>query len=167
MSSEGNELAKLMAEFDEDRARSQPVSEDDMTGGPPRDRYQREVARHAWAFIEGHATDKKPMPDWVVAYLKTVARKINENLGPMGALSREGAHLALGIDGKAWPEHSPIGVYLTMQDWIDDSEPKEVTGPKSAAVRYIRECMDDDKSIKVETVIRWYKDGKAIWLAED
>jgi hypothetical protein len=52
-----------------------------------------------WAFIEGHATDKKPMPDWVVAYLKTVARKINENLGPMGALSREDAHLALDIDG--------------------------------------------------------------------
>ncbi len=142
------------------------MSKDDMTGGPPPHRYQREVARRAWAFIEGHATDKKPMPDWVVAYLKTVARKINENLGPMGALSREGAHLALGIDGKAWPEHSPIGVYLTMQDWIDDSEPKEVTGPKSAAVRYILERMDDDKSIKVDTVIRWYKDGKREYQAE-
>jgi hypothetical protein len=167
MSSEGDELAKLMAEFAADAGRSRPMSKDDMTGGPPPHRYQREVARRAWTFIEGHATDKRPMPDWVVAYLKTVAKKISENLGPIGALSREGAHIALGIDRKAWPKHPPAGVYITMQQWIDDSKLKEVTGPKSAAVRYILERMDDDKSIKVDTVIRWYKDGKREYQAEE
>ena len=54
-----------------------------------------------------------------------------------------------------------------MQEWIDDPKLKEASGPKSAAVRYIRERMDDDKSIEVDTVIKWYKDGKRKYRSED
>lgn len=166
MGRKGHELDKLMDELAADGAREKPMSESDATGAPPVHRHDREIANAAWAFIERYATDKEPMPGWVVDYLKSVAQRIGENRGPGGALSRDAAHLALRIDGKAWPEHAPVRVYLAMQAWIDDPDVTDVTGPKSAAVRYIRKHMGDDKSVKVNSVIKWYKSGKAIWIAD-
>ena len=171
MGLEGREPANMPPDWFDELAKlgaaERPMSSDDMTGGVTPERFRRHLALSAWQYIEQHGTAKEPLPDWVVGYLKAVASSISSNLGPKGALSREDASSALGIDGKAWPEHSPIAVYAAMQEWIDGKAWPEVTGPKVAAARYIKERMAGDRDALTSTVIRLYKEGKRLWLAEE
>ena len=101
-----------------------------------------------------------------MGYLKEVAERIQDEIGPKGALSREGASIALGIDGKAWSEHSPINVYFAMTEWIDDPQLEDVSGPQAAAKRYIEDRMNGDREARVSTLVRKYKKGKRLWLSE-
>lgn len=171
MGREGREHANMPPDWLEELAKlgaaEKPLSSDEMTGGVPPQRFRRHLALSAWQYIAEYGSAKEPLPDWVVSYLKTVAHHIASNLGPKGALSREDASSALGIDGKAWPEHSPIAVYLAMQEWIDSEACPDVTGPKAAAARYIQERMAGDRDALTSTLIRLYKEGKRLWLAED
>lgn len=171
MGQQGRETANLPPEVLDELAKlgaaEEPLSSNDMTGGIPPDRFRRHIALSAWQYILEYGSSVEPLPDWVVDYLKSVASRITENLGPKGALSREGASSALGIDGKAWPEHSAIVVYLAMQEWIDDDDCPEITGPKSAAAKYICERMSENRNARSSTLIRLYKEGKRIWLADD
>ena len=171
MELEGREPTNMppdwLHELAKDGAAEKPMSSNDMTGGVPPDRYRRHLALSAWRYIADHGSAKEPLPDWVVDYLKGVAKHIASNLGPKGALSREDASSALGIDGKAWPEHSPIVVYLAMQEWIDGEAWPDVTGPKAAAARYIQERIAGDRDALPATLIRLYKEGKRLWLSED
>ena len=171
MGQEGCEPANLPPEFLEELAKlgaaERPVSSDDMTGGVPPERFRRHLALSAWQFISDYGSAKEPLPDWVLDYLKTVASQIGDSLSPKGALSREDASSVLGIDGKAWPEHSPVVVYLAMQEWIDGDNWPAVTGPKSAATRYIEERMSGDRNALTSTLVRLYKEGKRIWLADE
>ena len=167
MGQEGREPANMPPEWLDDLARlgaaERPLSSDDITGGVPPERFRRHLAMNAWKFIADYGSANEPLPAWVVDYLKDVAGRISRHLGPKGALNREDAYAALGIDGKAWPENSPISVYLAMQQWIDS---KECSGPKDAAKRYIRERMAEDKEARSSTVIRIYTEGKRLWLSE-
>lgn len=171
MGQEGREPANLPSDWLEELAKygaaERPLSSDDMTGGVPAERFQRHLALSAWKYIAEYGTAKEPLPDWVVGYLNGVANHILLNLSPKGALSREDASSALGIDGKAWPEHSPIVVYLAMQEWIDGKAWPDVTGPAAAAKRYIEERMACDRDALASTVIRLYKKGKRLWLADE
>ena len=171
MEQEGREPANLPPDWVDELAKygaaEKPMSSDGMTGGVPPDRFRRHLALSAWQFIAEYCTAKEPLPDWVVGYLKGVANHISSNLSPKGALSREDASSALGIDGKAWPEHSPIVVYQAMQEWIDSEAWPDVTGPKAAAARYIQERMAGDRDALPATLIRLYKEGKRLWLSED
>jgi hypothetical protein len=171
MGGEGREPANMPPDWADELAKygaaEKPLSLDDMTGGVPTDRFRRHLALSAWQYIEQYGSAKEPLPDWVVGYLKSVAISISANLSPKGALSREGASSALGIDGKAWPEHSPIVVYLAMQEWIDGEAWPDVTGPKAAASHYIKERMAGDRDALPSTLIRLYKEGKRLWLADE
>jgi hypothetical protein len=171
MGGEGREPANmppdLLDELAKDGAAERPLSSNDMTGGVPPERFRRHLALSAWKYIADYGSAKEPLPYWVVGYLKTVAGHIASNLSPKGALSREDASSALGIDGKAWPEHSPIVVYLTMQEWIDGKAWPNVTGPKVAAARYIQERMAGDRNALTSTVIRLYKEGKRLYLSDE
>ena len=171
MGQEGREPANMPPDWSDELAKygaaEKPLSSDDMTGGVPPDRFRRHLALSAWKYVADYGCAKEPLPDWVVGYLKAVASHISSNLGPKGALSREDSSAALGIDGKAWPEHSPIAVYLAMQEWIDGKAWPGVKGPKVAAVRYIQERMPGDRDALASTVIRLYKEGKRLWLAEE
>lgn len=168
MGGEGREAADLPPDLLDELAKAGaaegPMSSNDMTGGVPPERYQRHLALSAWKYIADYGSAKEPLPDWVVGYLKTVAGYIGSNLSPKGALSREDATPALGIDGKAWPEHSPIVVYLAMQEWIDGKAWPDVTGPKVAAARDIQQRMAGDRDERTSTLIRLYKEGKRLWL---
>ena len=169
MPSEGREPAKMNAMLDELAASAKlepPMSDGDATGHVPQDRYKRHLAMQAWRLVRDH-DPAQPLPVWVLDYLKDVAARIEHETGPQGALSREGASIALGIDGKAWMEHSPINVYFAMQEWIDDKELREIEGPKSAAARYIEVRMNGDRDANVDTLVRKYKEGKRIWLSEE
>ena len=112
---EGREPANLppawMDELAKFGAAGKPLSSDDMTGGVPPERFRRHLALTAWKYVTVYGSAKEPLPDWVVGYPKVVASHIVSNLGPKGALSREDASSALGIDGKARPERSPIAVH--------------------------------------------------------
>ena len=170
MGREGREPANMPSDWLEELAKygaaERPMSSDDMTGGVPPERFRRHLAMSAWKYIADHGSAKEPLPDWIFGYLKMVAGRISRDLSPKGALSRKDAYAALGIDGKAWPEHSPIVVYLAMQEWIDGKAWPDVTGPKAAAKRYIEERMAGDRDALAETVIQLYKKGKRLWLAE-
>ncbi len=169
MTSEGDELAELLTLLAEDGerfgAREPPMTSDDMTGGPKPS--ESVFARAAWEFIDRHASASEPMPDWVVAYLKRVARRIADNAGTSGGLEREGAHAALGISGKAPPERSDVHVYYKIRSWIDDAGLPMVTGPKSGAARYIKEFHPDDRAMTTDSIIQKYKRGKRVWEAEN
>ena len=171
MRREGCEPANLPPDWVDELAKygaaERPMSSDDMTGGIPPERFRRHLALSAWKYIAVYGSAKEPLPDWVVGYLKAVACHISSSRGPKGALSREEASAALGIDGKAWPEHSPNAVYLAMQEWIDGEAWPNVTGPKVAAAHYIKERMAGDREALAATVIRRYKEGKRLWLAEE
>ena len=171
MGGEGREPANLPPDWVDELAKygaaEKPLSSHDMTGGVPPERFRRHLALTAWKYIADYGSPKEPLPDWVVRYLKTVAGYIGSNLSPKGALSREDASSALGIDGKAWPEHSPIAVYLAMQGWIDGEAWPDVTGPKVAAARYIKERMAGDRDALPATLIRLYKEGKRLWLSDE
>jgi hypothetical protein len=168
MGQEGRETANLPPDWFDELAKlgaaERPLSSDEMTGGVPPERYRRHLAMTAWKYIADYGSAKEPLPGWVVDYLKGVAGRISRHVGPNGGLNREDAHAALGIDGKAWPEHSPISVYLAMQEWIDS---KDCPGPAAAAERYIEERMAGDKQARSSTVIRLYKEGKRLWLSEE
>lgn len=171
MGQEGREPANLPPDLLDELARygaaERPMSSDDMTGGVPPERFRRHLALSAWKYIADYGSAKEQLPDWVVDYLKAVASHISSNLTPKGALSREDASSALGIDGKAWPEHSPVVVYLAMQEWIDGGAWPDVTGPKLAAARYIQERMSGDRHALTSTLIRLYKEGKRLWLSDE
>lgn len=171
MGREGREPANMPPDWLDELAKlgaaEKPLSSDDMTGGVPPERFRRHLALSAWKYIADHGSAKEPLPDWIIGYLKGVANHIASNLGPKGALSREDASSALGIDGKAWPDHSPVVVYLAMQEWIDGSAWPDVTGPAAAAKRYIEERMAGDHDALASTVIRLYKEGKRLWLADE
>ena len=151
----GDEVDKLIPELEAEALRERPISGDDAVGAPTGKHYRREVARRAWEYI-AKLDRGQPLPDWVADYLQAVASRIQENLGAQGGLSREAAHLAIGIDGKAWPRHSPEAVYLTIQGWRDCGE---VSGPEEGATRYVREILKDE-SVPNSRVIDWYKRGK-------
>lgn len=171
MGRQGREPANLPPEFLEelakDSAAERPLSSDDMTGGVPPERFRRHLALSAGKYISEYGSAKESLPDWVVDYLKSVASHISDSLSPKGALSREDASFALGIDGKAWPEHSPVVVYLAIQEWIEGETWPDVTGPKSAAARYIEKRMSGDRNALPATLIRLFKEGKRIWMAEE
>ena len=151
----GDERDKLIHQFEVEAERDRPLSADDAFGAPSGKHYQRELARRAWEYIN-HLDRSRPLPDWVADYLQTVARRIQKNLGVQGGLSRKAAHLAIGIDGKAWPRHTPEAVYLTIQDWRDKGE---VSGPEEGATRYVREVLKDETVLN-SRVIDLYKRGK-------
>lgn len=171
MGQRGREPANLPPDLLDEMAKygaaERPMSSDDMTGGVPPERFRRHLALSAWNYISDYGSAKEPLPDWVVSYLKSVANHIGDSLSPKGALGREDASIALGIDGKAWPEHSPVVVYLAMQEWIDGETWPDVTGPKSAAARYINERMSGDRTARSTTLIRLFKEGKRLWLSEE
>jgi hypothetical protein len=152
----GDELDKLSHHLEMEAKRERPLSADDAFGAPSGKRYEREVARRAWEYINHHLDRSRPLPDWVADYLQMVARRVQENLGPQGGLSREAADLAIGIDGKAWAKHIPEAVYLTIQAWRDKGE---VSGPKEGATRYVRKVMKDE-TVPNSRVIDLYKRGK-------
>jgi hypothetical protein len=169
MPSKGRELSDLNPSFDEfskESAKEPPLSEQEATGGIPAHRYRREVARWVWKYIFEYESFREPLPSEVIKYLKSVATMIERNLGPNGSLSQKGAWGAIGIDGKSWSEHSPILVYLAMQNWIDGEFWPKIKGPKAAAVRYIDERMGGDREALPETIIRQYKEGKRLWLSD-
>lgn len=135
MGREGREPANLPPDWVDELAKygaaEKPLSSDDMTGGVPPERFRRHLALTAWKCIADYGSAKEPLPDWVVGYLKAVASHTASNLAPKGELSREDASSALGNDGEAGPEHSPIAVYLAMQEWIYGAAWPEVTGPSA------------------------------------
>lgn len=171
MGRQGREPANLPPEVLDEMAKygaaEKPLSSEDMTGGVPPERFRRHLALKAWSYISEYGSAKEPLPDWVIDYLKSVASHISENLSKKGALHREHASSALGIDGKAWPKHPPIDVYLAMQEWIDGDAWPDVTGPEGAAVLYIQERMSGDRSTRPATIVRLFKEGKRLWLSED
>lgn len=167
MEHEGREdadLSPFLEELAKAGAAEKPLSSHDITGGVPPERFRRHLALTAWKYIADYGSAKEPLPDWVVGYLKSVADYIGSHLSPKGALSREDASAALSIDGKAWPEHSPVAVYLAMQEWIGGKAWPDVKGPKAAAARYIQERMAGDRDALAATLIRLYKEGKRLWL---
>ncbi len=169
MGSKGREPDKLTSFLDEianEANREPPMSDGDATGHVPYARYKRHLATEAWKVIKQH-DPTQPLPDWVFDYLNEVATRIENETGPQGALSREGASIALGIDGKAWSKHSPINIYNAMQEWIDDPNLAEITGPKPAAAKYIEELMGGDREAKIATVVRKFKEGKRLIQAPD
>ena len=157
----GDEVDKLLHELAAEGRRERPMSADEAFGAPPPEHYRRELARRAWEYIEHHHDRSEPLPDWVMDYLQSVARRIRENLGTKGGLSREAAHLAIGIDGKTWPKHSPEAVYLTIKDWRDRKRDDKdwVSGPEAGATKYVLEVLKD-KTVPNSRVIDWYKRGK-------
>lgn len=161
------DLGPRLGELAKEGAIEPPMSEDDATGGIPGYRHRREVAKWTWQYMQEYGSHHRPLPPAIVNYLKSVADIINQSLGPSGGLKQKDAWRAIGIDGKAWPKHSPISVYIAMQQWIDDAAWPDITGPKAAAVRYIEERMNDDPNALPDSVIRLYKEGKRLWLSEE
>lgn len=126
-----------------------------------RGRYDRELAFQALRYLANHNA-AKPLPTWVADYLRGVAAKLIDDLGPLGSLSPASAHAALGIVGEQWPRHHPEAVYAVIQSWIDPDRPGGplVNGRKAGAVRYIKDYMGDDPNVSPERVIEWYRKGQ-------
>lgn len=164
MGQDGREVDKfppaLMGEFAKDGAAEKPLSAADATGGAPDEHLQREIAAKAWQYLAEFAEPDEQLPTWIMEYLIGVGRRVSSSLGPSGGLNRDDAHFAIGIDKKAWPENSSPSVYAIMQGWIEDPRQKDITGPTSAAQKYIREYMSDDKLARSSTIIRLYTEGK-------
>lgn len=145
----------------EDFEPERPMSSSEATGAPTPDRYNRELAFRAWEYLGGHDA-ARPLPTWVADYLREVAAKIQDDLGPRGGLSPASAHAALGLVGEQWPEHHPESVFAIIDAWIDPDRPGGplVNGRKAGAVRYIEQYMDGDRDVSPETVIEWYRKGQ-------
>lgn len=137
-----------------------PMDSADATGAPsPGKRYNRELVYRAWIYLADHNPNDR-LPDWVAEYLQKVAKGIVDNLGPRGGLSPASAHVAIDLVGQQWPEHHPEKVFMIMQRWIDGGADQPPITRKAAAVRYIKEHMNNDENVKWKHVVHRFKEGK-------
>lgn len=125
MGQQGREPNEFEPHELEDFEPEKPMSNGDATGAPTPGRYDRELAFRAWEYLAKHEA-ARPLPTWVVDYLRDVARKMLGDLGPLGGLSPASAHAALGLVGEQWPKHHPESVFAIIRAWID---PDRTGGP--------------------------------------